>query len=277
MKNTELHKFIEAFDIEEPKTSRHQASLKQALLMVDPAQQSAVSRFFGPFTNKRGEYMRSKKIITSASFAVIAVVMASVLVLTQYTNSPKALAQELTNKGISTLKQLDVTEFEKLRSQFAGDPVAALEEAKTAKDLKTINKDEYNKLKNDAQVVVTTNKTEQLPGGGSMSSDSVTTKDASGNPVTMGSVSVSSGPTTAIPEGAEVGQVQIQDAQLVPGESLPEISGTAGVIPGAETMVGNSNESTATKYVKYTNSEGHIVVIGFDGSDSPVFKTVFKK
>jgi hypothetical protein len=276
MKETEMHKLIKDLKLDVHYRPYHKAQLKQAVLYTDLSKHSFTSRFLGSFKIlsrvKRGIIiMKSKKLITSASFALVAVLMASVIVLAQTSNSPKVMAQELTDKGISSLRQLDIDKFEKLRSQFAGDPLAALEEAKTAKDLKTISKDEYNRLKKNASVVVTTNKTEQIPGGGSISSDSITTKDASGNPVTTGSVSVSTGPTTTPPEGAEVQQSQIQEAQPISGELLPEIG------EGAVTMVGFNDEDIATKYIMYTNNGGNIVVIGFDSNSSPVFKTVLKK
>lgn len=280
MKNTELHKFIKAFDIETPETPLHQASLKNALLRVAPTQQSAISQFFGSFINTKGEFVKKNKVVASVGFATLTMVMASVLIFTQYTHNPKARAEELTDKGILTLRQLDVAEFERIRGQFAGDPVEALQEAKTAKDLKTIDKDEYGQLKKDSRVVVTTNKTEQLPGGGSMSSGSVITKNSAGEPTEMGSVSVTSGaidPSAVPVSGTEVGQAQIVEAQLVSDESLPTITNADGTTPVALTAVGSSNETAATKYVKYTNSEGNAVVIGFDNTDTPVFKTVFQK
>jgi hypothetical protein len=120
MKETEMHKLIKDLKLDVHYRPYHKAQLKQAVLYTDLSKHSFTSRFLGSFKIlsrvKRGIIiMKSKKLITSASFALVAVLMASVIVLAQTSNSPKVMAQELTDKGISSLRQLDIDKFEKLK------------------------------------------------------------------------------------------------------------------------------------------------------------------
>ena len=279
MKNKELHKFIEDFNIEGPHTPKHHAELKRAVLMAQPTQQSTIARLKDTLLINKGNTMKRKKLLASTGFALFAVFAVSAIVLTQVTHAPRAMAASLANKGIASLKQFDASDLEQLRSQFSGDPEAALVEAKNAKDLTTITKDQYSQLLKDARTVVTTNKTEQLPGGGSATSGTIasTTPQGQTSTVEMGSVSVGASAVPAEgtpPAGTEVivGQPASTTAS---GSSI--ISSSAAVDPGALKPISNVDTMTAAKYITYTNTDGNTVVIGFDANDSPLFKSVFQK
>jgi hypothetical protein len=281
----ELHNYFDALSVDAPVSVKHQAQLRRALLQVQPVEQSFVTRLRSTLSINGVHSMYKTKHIKSAGFAAVAVVAVLAVTAVTISNSPGARAESLTNKGISSLQKLDTETLSTLTSQFSNDPIEALKEAKDAKDLKIISKSEYEQLKRSSRSVDTRSKVTELPGGGYEMSGSVSGDNIAPGSAGVGSSASAGEPSTNTPAGTYENGVPVASSDVASSDAA-----SAGGTPSQARVPqsvqdrargfqaeATQNQAKAAKFVSFTNTFGQTVVIAFDASDAPLFKTVFAK
>lgn len=216
--------------------------------------------------------MSHKKTFLGTSTFALAAIFALGIAAFSYSHSPRAEAEQLVNQSIGFVRTVGSDQMSKIQSQLGGDPVQALEEAKAAKDLTILTSDEF--------------KAESAKHKG-MAMSSLG-KDGP----QYGSVGISSNGGLP-PAGAEMHSTtggEIKGPGPVSVKSGAEGTGTSEsgtYTKTLETQTGGSgpsnNESgpvkftpvTPSKYLRYTDSTGHVVVLGLDSKGIPVSKTIF--
>ena len=264
MKTNSLHNTLNALDITVVHTPQYQQALKRALMNHEVPKQTLARRLRAAAKNIIGVPMTYKKLF--ASFGSLTLILVLALALTTVQHSPRALAEQLVNQGIGHIKTFDNGQMGKIQAQLGDDPVKALEEAKTAKDLQVITKDEYNaeakKHKGVAMSSLGTSGPQFSSVGISANGESLPTTPPTGAKTqqysTGGSVSGSTESGTSQPKKV----IEFHD-----GDSSAPVAGQPGSpIPAPP---------TPSKYLRYTNTTGHVVVLGLDESGTPVTKTIF--
>lgn len=257
MENKDLHDFIKAFDIKVPETAAHKSELRSELLVIQKDRQIVFSKIFSKKLQssiqlKEITYNMKLNLKTfSLGFASLALVAAMVFI--QTVSSPHAQAMEIASKGISMLSNLNTEELSKINSRFSGDPKNALDEAMKAKNLTSITKDEYEGLVKNAHMQIKTIGNGPMPEGGTMSSGFV-------NPDGTGQSNDSSNTS--------------------PNTKTIKMSDIEGQAPASgqieqQAQVTQVNDDVSI-FIKYTDSSDNIVVIGFNKSNTPVFRSMFK-
>lgn len=258
--------------------------------------------------------MKDQKGLVISRLTITAFLVAFMFVVAQLSDANKQLAQDKTLRGLHSLSAMQPDQMMDLNSHFSGDPTSVLKEASLAPDLKTISESEYQDLLKNAIQVITTNATQRLSNGATVSSSSFSTE--SSGPIDSTSVTTSSqGPVmssavtsdgkTITPSGAAVMITAGNDGGVTtsynssPPSTVPEgvvtvstdglaaqytdavaVNSDAMATDMAPIMVSGRTSVSLTKassYVSYTNVHGDTVVIGFDTHNIPVFKSVFKK
>jgi hypothetical protein len=277
----ELHNYFDALGIESPASAKRQAEARRALLQVQPVKQTFVTRLRSTLLVNGVQYMSKNKYVKPAGFAVVAVVAIFAVTAVAISNSPGVRAESLADKGISSLQKLDAGKLNTLTAQFSSDPIAALKEAKNAKDLKIISKAEYEQLKSSSRSVETNSRVTELPGGGYEMSGSVS-GDITPGGAGFSSGSGPAGPSADVPAGTYKDGVPVASSDAV--NSGGSSSSSQNNAPKAVQDRANElrdeltqNQTRAAKFVSFTNASGQTVVIAFDNNDSPLFKAVFVK
>jgi hypothetical protein len=283
MKTNDLHKTLDALDISPVDTPRHQQVLKTALLTHDIPKQTLAYRLRSAAKNIAGVPMTHKKTFAGIGTLMLIAILALSITTYNYGHSPRAEAEQLANQGITFVHTIGAGKMGEIQSQLGGDPIQELETAKAAKDLTILTPDEF--------------KTESAKHRG-MSMSSLG-KDGP----QYGSVGISANgplPTTP-PDGGEVNYSTGGAIGSGAGEMGTVSRGTAMIVNGtapdgsqpdkvtefhssATAMSADGSGSPATpppamptpsKYLRYTDSTGHVVVLGLDDKGVPINKTVF--
>lgn len=240
MKRNQLHNFIEAFETELPRHAQHQAKVRLVLTQARPAEKSIDARIRGALQTK-GEFLMHTNIKRFAAPSIIAaafIVTASVVTIRQV---PYAQAESVASNGLQSLESMSPAEKAALALKFGGmDPRAGIQAAKDASDLRTISKEEYQKLVREARSAVTIDQSEVDAG----SNTSTNTTEPSTTQV-PDSAGVKTNPGSK--DGAELVELQ---AQL------------------------DNDVARAAKFVRYTSGPNKTVVVAFDANDAPLFRTV---
>lgn len=244
--------------------------------------------------------------------AVAVVLLATVgFGIYNYRYSPKALAEQLVNRGLTSISFVSGDKLTSINTSLGGDPKEALEEAKRAKDLRILSKEAYEKEMKDYKGAII---------GGSLSSDpnapsfGMATVNASGEgmsgPVTIGASGSMSGQSSsqsgAVNGGITYGTLTLPEGQTMPappavvesepsfrvekdGESSSRNDGgytvstsdtvAVGIDPQTEklTNIKMPIMETPSSYLRYTNSEGQVVVLSLNADGVPFMKSILLK
>lgn len=251
--------------------------------------------------------MKDQKGLVVSRLTITITIVAFLFLIAQLNDTQNQLAQNITNGGITSVRTMRPDRMMVLNSQFSGDPVIALQEASQAKDLKVITESDYQDLLKNAQLVITTNAPQVLANGATVTSSSIQSQVADGA-MGYGTVQASStvsgsdqgtlvsnsapndiGPGMMIAGGLDGGMmattgpessitVSSDGTTIESGSSVAVSTDTSSALQPIDIKVATPAESVkASTYVSYTNRQGETVVIGFDASGSPLFKSVFKK
>lgn len=153
MKNNELHNFLRDLHAEDVQTPLFAQGLRRSILNKN-RKQPFVKRVAAGFNPRKDTFLRTRQ--RYVSYGSLAMVLVLVLSLTVYSYrfSPKAEAQQVINDSLVSLQAVPSNELISLENQLGGDPAAELKEAKAAKDVTVITKDEFVALGKNAKSVV---------------------------------------------------------------------------------------------------------------------------
>lgn len=143
MKNSVLHDFIDNLNIETPAMPLHQQQIRRAILN-HAVQESRFAHFRHRFTRRNdGLAKRSTKLVGFGTVAMVMLLATFGTAVYGYRYSPKAVAEQTIDQSMMALSTQTPDKLAALQAKFGGDPTAALKEAKQAKDVKVITKDEF--------------------------------------------------------------------------------------------------------------------------------------
>ena len=303
MKNKELHDYVEAMNLQLPRAVRSQEVVRRAVL-ASPRRRTLSMRLKWAFTNGSMTMNKNKKVIGASALSVLLLATASFGVYT-YKYSPKALAEQLVNQGILAIKAAPTEKITQLETVLGTNPTEALEEAKKANDLKVITKEEFDEeVKNTGGMFGTSLSSD--PNAPQFGMATVTAGAAVGvegegsGPVTMpmgtpppeGAVMVSGESGTIVGTSGDGTQtIHIKNSNQVtssldPNQTGPTYKVNMGNVPqgeGVTTATGTMKlpenfkpfqMETPSKYLRYTNSEGKVVVLSLNADGMPIFKSI---
>jgi|GEM_PF-3169490 len=275
MKNNDLHKTLTALDIRPVKMLAGQQALKNALSNYSAPKQTLASRFRSACTNLTGVFMSHKKTFMGASTLTVAMVLALSIVTFNYTHSPRAEAEQLVTMGLDAVQTFSSGQMGQIQAQLGDDPAKALEEAQAAKDLTVLTDEQYKAEFANHPGVATSSLGKDgaqyssvgisVNGGGLPVGDPTNTTNqrfsTTGEGVDKGSTSISTRTEIGVSTGNEPLRTFQTNNDSEP--SGPDHSAAPVQIP------------LPSKYLRYTNSTGHVVVLGLNDKGVPIMKTVF--
>lgn len=239
MKQDKIRKLVSDLQVEIMETPAHKETLRQSLTALADSERTSSTWQLPPsiLDKYRGVFMknRSMKFTIVPLGLVLFVAVLSLAIVGPSTLSSNASAVEQLEESQAALSKMTQEERKEINQLFLGSPEAALEEAKNAKDVKTLSREEYEEYVHEAY---------QSEGESSGAPIAETTTDGS---------DPSFGPS---------GQINTAPYYM---DDVSE--GTAG----AEAF-GNLNNTFSA--IKYTNPQRQVVVLLFDEQDRPLFRTV---
>ena len=254
MKNNDLHITLSALHDVDVQTPEHQAVLRRALSQHKAPQQTFMSKLRAATKNLQGVPMTRQKLFAGFSSAALIAVMAVGITTFNYGHSPRAQADALVNQSLGFVRTFDSARLGDVQTQLGGDPVKALEEAKAAKDLTILTSDEFKAESAKHRGVATS-----TLGDGPQSG--------------MVSMSASAAGSTPPPEGAQMHSFS-SSAVAVDGSGGPVTSASGPRVVEGEQLPPPAFPS-ASKYLRYTDGTGRVVVLGLDAQGVPVTRTVY--
>ncbi len=308
MKTNQLPDMIAELRIQAPAQPTHQALLRKVLVAahgsVKPSfSQRALTTLF--FTRGTMSHISPFKVAMAA--VMVTALTASSVYSVRHT--PHALAEQTLVRSIAVAHTLSVEEISKMRAQFDGTPAESLEEARKAKDLKIISKEEFDaffsNVGNGGSISI------DAAGGGmvnlagigvsegaglGMTGYATTTAASAGGAPGSGAVFTVSSTASApefIPDGAlmAAGTMAVHGEQgiLTPAALGGTISmmgegagASTGMVIGAAPVFIGANGATITtmapamvspsKYLRYTDANGNAVAIGLTDDDKPIMR-----
>jgi hypothetical protein len=274
MKNNDLHNTLKALDITPVQMPLHQHALRSALVNYKAPQQTFGTKFRTTYKNIIGVSMSHKKTFFGAGTLASVAIFAAAMAIYSYGYSPRAEAQQLVSHSIGIVRTFGSDQIDKIQAQLGGDPVQALKEAQAAKDLTILTPDEFKtesaKHKGVAMSSLGTDGPQYNSVGISANGSlPPTPPEGAGTHYSTGGAiggSAESG-TVSIKNGVESGTASSGSLQFQSNDSRGPSANQEGPV--------NFTPVTPSKYLRYTNSTGHVVVLGLNDKGVPVNKTIF--
>lgn len=260
MKHNNMQEFIKEMKAVMPETPAHRASLRRAILLTEQKKHSIVT--FLPRRLIKGVSMNKIFAVIGTSVAVPALV----LTLVFSPLNPHVYAVNMTKDSVAQVHQLSSEEKAAIKQKLSADPDALLTDAANAKDLTRISREDLNSLRSTmkakAQSTTKTNSDGSSTSYGSLDGDVSDMKK-----VTTGNVPAPdrNSPPTDNSGGSGTSPATSGDQS----NSENKMINTADI----DAMLQKQSEE-AKEFVKYTNTRGDTVVIGFDGKKVPVYTIV---
>jgi hypothetical protein len=132
---------LENIKITEIAMQQHHAELRRALLTSAYWQEKQTQRFL--FWKGGEEIMKKNKLVTASVALGVTVVILSASFVLLPKNAKMAYAEEVAQKSYQAVASLNPKDQEALKQKVHMDPTELLQEAKNAKDLKSLSYDQF--------------------------------------------------------------------------------------------------------------------------------------
>lgn len=273
MKTDDLHKTVKALEATPVSMPKHQQALKKALLNYQAPKQTLGAKLQSAFHNFIGVTMSHKKTFFGAGTLAVAAVFALSVLTYNYTHSPRAEAEQLVSHGLGVIHTFGSGQMGQIQAQLGDDPAKALEEAQAAKDLTVLTDDQYKAEFSKHKGVATSSLGKDGPQYSSVgisANGGLPTGEGAANTYgqhfsTNGERGTSSAPEAGSARGTSVSTAPLQTFQAN-GSEAPAAGGQPE---------GPIKMPKPSKYLRYTNSTGHVVILGLNEKGVPINKTVF--
>jgi hypothetical protein len=278
MSSNDLHNTLKDLDITPAAMPLHQQALKNALVNHQVPKQTLTTKFRAALKNITGVPMAHKKTFLGAGTLASVAVLS--LAIYSYGFSPRAQAQQLVSQSIGMVRTIGSDQISKLQSQLGSDPEQALKEAQAAKDLTVLTPDEFKTESAKHKGMAMSSLGKDGPQYGSVGIS------ANGGLPPTPPEGASTHYSTAGPGGGSTqsGTVSINNSSASGAVTSGPATGDKGLQfhAGSESGPSTNQEGpvsftpvTPSQYLRYTDSTGHVVVLGLDGKGLPVNKTIF--